>query len=158
MRFVRKPKPYTRGRGAVRFPTSAQKWTWSQLAQWFSGSPSPSRYQSPAQPPRKPFMQLRPTRSTYVQAHHTPPPYRNPLARQTATSRQPSQVGAAFGPMPQPRWLSVLAGVGGVVCLVVGGSMVWNQVTREAQFQSVAAHLDVLRPAGTSTTFLMGTP
>lgn len=124
MRFVRKPKPYTRGRGAVRFPSQARRWAvgWPAF----------------------------PTRST-LSATSRPRAAARPRTRTVTPAARGrfSQVGPSFGPLAQPggRWLGALAGVGAAVCLLVGGAMVLNQVAREAQFQSVAAHLDVLKPA-----------
>lgn len=99
MRFVRKPKPYTAGRGAARFPK--RRFFWSGYAR------------------------------------------RQPWRGASAIKRRgdTSQVGPAFGPPPPQRLLNALAGLGAALCLLIFGSMVLNQVTREAQFQSVAAHL-----------------
>lgn len=129
MAFVRKPKPYTRGRGAVRFPSQGRvpfgrasfDWRWPET----SGKPGAEKYRAGESRARSNGW-LRPT----------PGPQRP----------EATQVGPAFRPLGQPAWFTALATLGGAVCLLVGGSLALNQVSREAQFQGMAQHLGQVLP------------
>lgn len=115
MRFVRKPRPYTSG------PLSSLS---------LGGLSWPRFQRSAGVQPR--LTQLRLTQPRLSPGKADSP---RPLSKQRPahSNRTPTHWGQ--------RSVTALAALGTVVLLLIGGSSLYNQLNREAQFTAVATHL-----------------